>query len=651
MTYRRLLIVATLVVLALPIVAGPAGAWEINLKGFYNWQYDYISQRGHQGFFGAYDTAMPAGFPVLGGGGTFPAPFNRIVDGVGTWAPLNGWLGERWPVGIVSGSDSSWQTVYMDVDIELKINPAIKVTGLYHVGEWLDQNGDGITGLGNLVNSESLSYRYGGIRRSFSPGYWNLLYMTVDVPWGTISFGKRPSVFGLGLGYWNGTDSQSTESLQMAVPFGPFRIGSGFYPSRRSTAPSDTIIASVPGPPYYNEDWDKNNTRIWDLSPLGLITYRQGCFETGVRLNWIHRHRGGEGILALPTTRAGWPSRDQTEWYAAVYFKYFNGRFFANSEVDTYQQAINLTRKTPAGAPLFGARNTYVENWRWMMELGAVSGPAKVSLVYAWLEGDDRRGGQFNGTSAAAPTQDPLYVDYIDRRGTLRTSTGSNTGVFRPYSYLMVYRYGLGMFVNSDTGNGYAEDASIWAARVDYSVAANLNFFGTFFWADRASKSGFGWGCIRPDLAVLRNNGNVSNGYPSPNPLNPDQALAAATYVPNGIFGVWRQGVDRPGFATAAGSLGAPPFRGGAPNIPDTALGWEVDAGLSWALLEGLTMDFTFAYWTPGNWFKWACVDKRVPNWYMVGVVGSTLPSNWGIIPDKNIDPIYGVEVVIRGRF
>ena len=210
----------------------------------------------------------------------------------------------------------------------------------------------------------------------------------------------------------------------------------------------------------------------------------------------------------------------------------------------------------------------------------------------------------------------------------------------------MVYRYGLGMFVNPDTGNGYVEDASVWGARVDFAIAANLNCFGTFFWADRQSKSGFGWGCIRPDLALINSNGNVSNGYPSLDPFNPPAAPAG--FVPNGIFHVWRQGVDRPGYAAPVTN---PPFRGGAPNIPDTSLGWEIDAGISWELLDKLTLDFTFAYWAPGNWFKWACIDKRVANWYTVGVVGSTVPTDWGIIPDKNIDPIYGVEFTVRGNF
>jgi len=254
-----------------------------------------------------------------------------------------------------------------------------------------------------------------------------------------------------------------------------------------------------------------------------------------------------------------------------------------------------------------------------------VAGPSKVSVIYAWLLGDDRRGGQFTPAAAGADMgQAALFVDFIDTRGTLRADTASNTGVFRPYSYLMVYRYGLGMSVNKDTGYGYAEDASIWAARADYSVAANLNIFGSFFYADRQSKSGWGWGCIKPDLANINQTGQ---------------------------FRVWRQGIDTaPG--AAAIPVGEGSFRGGAPNIPDSQLGWEVDAGFSWRLLEGLTLDFTAAYWNPGRWFKWACVDKRIPNWYNVGATPlGAGPLAWGVNPDRTIDPIWGMEFAVRGEF
>ena len=40
------------------------------------------------------------------------------------------------------------------------------------------------------------------------------------------------------------------------------------------------------------------------------------------------------------------------------------------------------------------------------------------------------------------------------------------------------------------------------------------------------------------------------------------------------------------------------------PTIPDGALGYEIDAGFDWKLLEGLTARCTFGYWVPGNWFE-----------------------------------------------
>ena len=646
----RILALLAVVTLALPLIAGPAAAWEVNVKGVYSWYFDYLGQRGHQGFFGAYDADA--------GAGTFNGqPINQTQ--VGAYASLNGWMGERWPTGIVSGSDAQWTTQKMDFQIQIKLNPAIRVDGTYRIGEWFDQGaltgnqvavttvpatsgliGAGtadrmVYGLGNLVNSEYLESRSSGINRSMSPGYWNTLFMVVDLPVGRITFGKRPSMFGPGL-MWNGADSRSSEKLAIAVPYGPFSIVAGFDVSRRATDAGQPPVPGTfaSGAPYFNNDFDRNNNRLWDAT--GTITYRQGCMDFGVTYNWVHAHRGGEGLLLNPTTAAASPNnttklnaayRDQVDQYGGAYVRYFNGRFFSNAEIDFYQLANFNRQKTNAGARRVGIRDTYTEHWRWMLEAGVVAGPSKVSVLYAWLEGDDRRGGQFlqagTGTSL---TQTAGFVDFIDKRGTLRAATASNTGVFKPYSYLMVYRYGLGMSVNPDTGYGYAEDASIWAARADYSVAANLNIFGSFFYADRQSKSGWGWGCIKPDLA------NVNQ---------------------TGQFRVWRQGIDAaPSSTLVATAQGS--FRGGAPNIPDTQLGWEVDAGFSWRLLEGLTLDFTAAYWKPGEWFKWACVDKRVPNWYTNGgatPVGNPSPFAWGVNPDRSIDAIWGMEFAVRGEF
>ena len=129
--------------------------------------------------------------------------------------------------------------------------------------------------------------------------------------------------------------------------------------------------------------------------------------------------------------------------------------------------------------------------------------------------------------------------------------------------------------------------------RLDYAVAANLNVYGTFLWAERTS-NGYGWGAIAPENPTTFPTGNL-------------------TFSINGA-------------ATS-------------PNIPDRALGWEIDAGFDWKLLEGFTASFLAAYWTPGKWFNYACIDRSVPGWNVPG------PGNfWGTRPDKKIDPVFGAQ-------
>lgn len=563
---------------ALTMSAMPAVAWELGLTGTYNWEYELRSQSGPNGFFGAYDADMGSGTQVQG-----------------YYAPYNAWLGWAPRANIVSGSDASWQTIYMDLYPELRINSAVRVRGRYHVGEFNQDAGN------DLVASEYLNYRHPGTQRAFSPGYWNLLWLSAQLPWGEMAFGKRPSAFGTGLG-WNGTESRTSESLNLTTFYGPLRISMSCYPSRRAGTGSE----------YYNRDYDKNNGRLWDIV-IPSITYRNGPIDTGVILNIVSSHRGGEGILAPPTGATGRTTnntyQDQDDYYGGAYLKYSNGIFFFNTEVDfdSITQRNRRKETAPGGGlrPRPGTRDTYVEHWRAMAEATILAGPAKMSLLYAWSQGDDRRGGQFDGTR-----QNINAVTYIDRRGVLNSNSFSNTGLFRPYSYLMVYTYGTGMFVNADTNNGYVEDASVWAGRLDYAVAANLHVFGSFMYAERQSKSGFAWGCLAP-------NASASNG-------------------------------------TVSRRFGTTDERVGAPNIPDTALGWEADAGFQWRLLEGFSANLTFGYWQPGDWFKWACVDKGVFGWGLApgtGGLGNTLPAAWGVNPNRAIDPIWGLELVVKGEF
>ncbi|MFH1115096.1 MAG: hypothetical protein V1792_14390 [Pseudomonadota bacterium] len=583
--YRiRLLTLAALLSLSLCLCGAPGLAWEFEMKGAFTWELEEMGQTGRNGFFGPYDVDAGSG-----------------VELPGFFAPYNFWIGspDVGTPGVVSASDAGWNTQFMGVDMEVKMNQALRVRGNYYIGSW---NADGTA---NVAASEYLNQSAPGIQRSFSPGYWNTLWLTAQLPWGDIAFGKRPSIWGTGLS-WNGDESRTSESLALRSVYGPFGIQIAFYPSRR---------ADVGSALYYNPDVDKNNSRLYDITIPNLV-YRCGPIDMGVQYVAITRHSGGEAYIPAlggdPAARNTQNYRDRDDQYAGAYLKYYNGTFFLNTEVTWYDQTTRNRRKTAGGLAHPGVRDDYIEHWRYMIEASMLAGPLKVGLLHAWLQGDDRRGGQFSGGVQAAGN-----VTYIDRRGSLRSNTFANSGLFRPYSLIQAYQYGMGMFINGDTGNGYVEDAVVYGARADYSLAANLNVYGTFFWAERQSKSGFGWGAISPNTGAV--DGRIVQ-----------RGLAMATPT-----------------ATAAENAD----RIGAPNIPDTFLGWEVDAGFDWKLLEGLTVATTFGYWQPGGWYKFACIDKSVAGWGVAGPAGSTNPADWGINPNRSIDPVWQMQLTVNGEF
>ncbi len=77
------------------------------------------------------------------------------------------------------------------------------------------------------------------------------------------------------------------------------------------------------------------------------------------------------------------------------------------------------------------------------------------------------------------------------------------------------------------------------------------------------------------------------------------------------------------------------------PNVPDNYLGWEANVGVNWKLLEGLTFNTNFAYWQPGDWFKYAYVDQGSLN--TTTILGGTATS-FNITPGRGIDPLIGFQ-------
>ena len=77
--------------------------------------------------------------------------------------------------------------------------------------------------------------------------------------------------------------------------------------------------------------------------------------------------------------------------------------------------------------------------------------------------------------------------------------------------------------------------------------------------------------------------------------------------------------------------------------VPDSArdIGWEVDLGVNWKLLENLTWNSTFAYWQPGTW--WSYAYPNVAAMYRAGIVpnSNTTEANAIVGIGRTIDPLF----------
>lgn len=526
----------------------PVHAWEFSMSGAWTWEYETYGQLGDQGFFGKYDIDNST---------------------LGTLQSANGWLGNQVDPRLSTSSDQAKATQYFSADMQLRFNKAVRLRGQYYVGQWLtNANGNGV---GELLDSEYLNNERYGIHQSFSPGYWNTMWLSAQTPFALVVVGKRPGGLGPGL-IFDGDNEVPSESTLLHVPYGPMSFGFYWYPWRRSYFGRYPVTT------------DKSGMR----NHIGAyMTYDVGPLSMGAGTDYIFKNHLGPESAATAADKQTFNPITRTVSDGTIYAKYNNGRFFWNGEVAWYNQTDRRQGSLAGGEQRFAP--TYWELWTFFTETGIYAGPAKFSFLWAWYPGPDRRNGVLIDRQPYVP------ASFID----------SGASIYMPYSLIMVYNYGTGN--NSFTFSsldGFVTDANALAGRIDYAVAANLNLFGSFFWADRLS-DGYGWGYVKPDA--------VDSPY---------------TY--NVVY--QREGTE--GAATAA------------PAIPDKNLGWEITTGFNWQLLENYVLSATFAYWQPGKWFNYACVDRNVADWD-----NPTPGNNFGVNPNRSIDPIYGVNILLNGEF
>jgi len=646
----RTVLLAGLLIAAL---CAPAHAWEFAMTGNLQWNYDYLAQGGPNGFFGTQNVVTaglagavpnPAGPVLAAAQGTVPYLINQPNATVPNWAAANTWAGYRLlsgtQMGLVTGLDASVSWMRMTMNPEIRVNPAVRIRGQYVIGGYQTYNG-GAAGLSDVggntfgvalgSNGEMGSGVYitqqtaNAISRPISTGYWQMLWATAQTPWGILVFGKRPFTFGTGL-IGDGEHTCSSESLAIVAPYGPLRIGIFAHPYRQGVFLNSQFNLSGAGTAQvgglanntsgtaYPKLWDASNIRL-QLPQMGLfVTYSNGPLDAGFSYQYWQNHQGPE-VAGNLTAQATLPTIDSVIEGGNIFAKYNNGRFFFNAELEwnrwDNRYTLPLVRQAsdnPAGLgdpyqPVFD------EDWSVLTEFGFLCGPAKTSFLYTWIPGPDRRNG--------------IWISKTSWPNIAFGAPTCNYLVFLPYSYLMGYTYAGGLGFRNLYGEGGIQDATVIATRLDYAIAANLNWYGSGIWAWRNSGA-WPWGTLTIDAGSLGS-------------INGANAVQA--------FGISNQA------GRAVQNRGA--VR--APNIPDNNLGWEVTTGVDWKLLEGLTMNIRGAYWQPGEWFKFACLDRGVvtaptvlANMHAILLPaagdGAGIGSAWGVNPAKTIDPIWALN-------
>ena len=620
--WKRLLIVGLL----LSASAMPAFGWEFTMRGEWEMRYRYWNRTGDHDIFGYMDgTMVDLGINHLK---TFPTssinepvvPPGNVQAGnplisVRPTANTNPPTGWRQGFGVLAGENSfGAEMSYIDNRMtllpEVKVNPAIAVTAnisLTSLGIWTDgepyKTAQATPGAG-FVNSVYVPMNecFSGtdVPQTYVTVQW--LKAVVKTPMLDFIMGYRPS--GVGMGLWKNAGQYPSASFEVVTYYGPFRIGLIPYLGRSQSSwltnsPVTGTSSRNEGPKAYQR---QELRRDFFRALEGEIFYDNGPLNIWIQSDTYaqsHTNRvvsrdldTGQPGAFTAATATGLPDTDFRRYRITTGFRYFNGRLFWNAEYTFLYQWHAGKGRAVSNTSLLRAIDKDVDAAIWGTEFGAIAGPAKFTFNYVGASGED-------------PSLRTAMEAY-------NGDEGFSSMYIKDWGFLMYELYGTGSCWDV-AGLGQPSNFRHVGGRLDYAVASNLNVFGLFSYAWREHPNAFR--------------------------LGGDYVSSAQRFSNDDIF-LSQQGT----------------FRGHA--VPDSArdIGWEVDAGFDWKLLEGFTWSTKACIWQPGSWWVYAYPDTahlyRL-NGNPVSNLTTTAANEANATFDlgRKIDPLFGVQATLLITF
>jgi len=336
------------------------------------------------------------------------------------------------------------------------------------------------------------------------------------------------------------------------------------------------------GPLYWNFE-DQNAARTVHL--LSYVRFAARSIDAGVGGFFWTFDEGPEGRLSS-LERVSTPRSSTSGTEGWIYAKYNNGRLFFNAEADWYYETVRFQASQDG---------TFFDEPAIPYPGGGSHFAPRYIESWRYMLGL----GVLSGHTSLSvllchmPGPDRRHGILIDRQPYVQQPEKSAYGVFYPYSILMAkyYRAGVDSYLDMSASD-------VLAGQLQYLVASNLDITSSIMLARRSSY-GYGYGYVRPNPDL---SGNVDFGH-------------------RGTF------IDP------------------APSIPVRDLGWEVGLGIGWRLLENWELILRTAYWQPGKWFNYACIDKSVSGWDVPSAL-----NNWGTKADRVIEPVFGIELYLNAK-